>query len=370
MKLINYTISVLILLILGCDWIKPTNKYVLKQEKESFSIGLKKPMSGYFHPAIILFDNNDTSFIYYFSKADTTLRIFPVKDTGVKQFISLSTLFNERIHYSNKEGAFSYMESKDLLWIDSPRSDSIYQVDLSNLSIIKAVSKRLENKEILLTDFIQPYINSAENKLLLGIYMETNGAYGLFEIEENMFLLKKELDVYSSDYKRKDMYISSGSLTQVSSDSIIVSYYYSDTVSLFVKNNFVKQICLKSDSALEFTGFKGNRQDINAISSYFSMKQRYNTLLYDEKNKLYYRIFLFEQENNGRIELSKKWSVCVFDASFNKIHEEFFNNDEYFIGYVFLIDSDLYLTNSKESVFNRDSSTVVLNKFTLKRINP
>lgn len=369
MKLTHLALCVIMFFITSC-WDTTSHKYELAKGTDYYTMGLNQSIPGYFYPSITVFNQNDTSFIYYFCKADTTLRILSTKNMEDVKFISLSSIFNERIDYSNKEGAFSYMETQDLLWLDSPTSDSIYQIDLSGLNVVKSISKKLNNEDIFLSDLIQQHINSAKNELLFGIYDNTKGAFGLFEVQNNTFLLKKELDTYPDDYKNKDMYLYSGVLTDISPDSFIVSYYYSDTVALFVKNKFVKQICLKSDSSIIFSGFEGDRNDMNAIKKFFAMKQRYNHLLYDDKNKFYYRVFSFEKENVNKIEYSKKWSICIFDASFKKIHEEFFNDDNYFKGYVLLIDSDLYLANSKKSIFNgsKDSSTIVFDKFTLKSI--
>lgn len=371
MKLIVFFICILVFTT-SCNRNKPSIKYELIKGTDSFVVGLNQPMFTYFHPSLTVFNQNDTSFMYYYCKADTTLRIISTKNIEDVKFISLSSIFNERIDYSNKEGVFSYMETQDLLWLDSPTSDSIYQVDLSSLNVVKSISKTLNNKDIFLSDFIQQHINSTKNELLLGIYYNTKGAFGLFEVQNNnTFLLKKELDTHPDDYKNKDMYLYSGVVTDISPDSFIISYYYSDTTSLFVKNKFVKQICLKSDSALEFTGFEGDRKDMNAITKFFAMKQRYDYLLYDNKNKIYYRAFSFEREGNiGKIEFSKKWSICIFDASFNKIHEEFFNDDDYFKGRVLLINSNLYLVNTKKSISNgsRDSSTFYFENFTMQQI--
>jgi hypothetical protein len=320
-------------------------------------------MGGYFYPKISTFETKDSSLIYYFSREDSSLHIYSNKNKS----INLSSLLNSRIEYSNKFGVYVLMDSLDFIWVDSAEDDSLYHISLSNLTIDKVIKKSINNNLNLL-DLIEVEINSKTNELLLGIYGDTKATYGLFEIQGDSLVLIKEIGFLPYEYEVKDMYVKSGMINKLNGDSFLISYYYSDSVDLYIKNEFSKRLSLKSDSSNSFKGFDGDYKDINAISKMFSMNQRYNQFFYDKKNKLYYRVFSFEKEHTGKIEVSKKWSLCIFDSTFTKIHEENFHDDDYFKGYILFIDSKLYIANSRKSSFNgiKDSSTVFFDSFKLK----
>ena len=65
------------------------------------------------------------------------------------------------------------------------------------------------------------------------------------------------------------------------------------------------------------------------------MNQRYNQLIYDRNKHLYYRVFTHEKISTGKIEASPNWSICVFNESFVKIHEEIFDMEDYNKFYIF-----------------------------------
>jgi len=262
MKLIFNILIILIFLIVGCKSTTPDyEKYVLASDSSSFILGVNRTMNGYFYPKISVFENNDTSFLYYLSKEDTSLRCFQ-PDKKEQTIVRLSNIFSNRINYSIKEGCYVFFETDDLFWIDSPSDDSLYQGSINEL-VIKSVRKVINNETYLL-DLVEPATNS-NHTLLLGIYGETDATYGIFNVEENSLELQKVVGKRPYDYSVKDMYVESGMISRVNQDSFLISYYFSDSVDLYVNNKFEKRLIMKSDSSLTFTGFEGDKTDINAI---------------------------------------------------------------------------------------------------------
>lgn len=362
-KLIVIIFSLIAVFMISCN--QKQKQYELIKTEGQMVFNLNKPSPSAFYP--IFYNHqltNQNHIIYGFNGQDTCIDFLDFKLNKISKISIANTL--KRIGYNEKMGLFLYFETDKLVWIDSGVSDSIYSVNIASDEVVSVISKDIDNDFSIYDLMDQIYINSEKNELIMRIYKQGNYAtFGYFNINGDKLELKKQLGVLPADYQQKDMYLKSGELTMLNEDSLIISYNYSDSVDLYVNKNLVSRICLKSDSSIIFTGFEGDKMDMNAIRKYFMMKQRYNQLFYDKKNSLYYRVFSYEKKLIGKIEESEKWSICVFNSNFEKIHEQEFNNKDYYKGYITLINSDLYIANSNKSKFGglKDSTNLVFDGF-------
>lgn len=363
----RYLIYLVILFLVACENESNYSNFVLQNTREAFIIGMDRPVGDYFYSFVSTFNNKDTSFVYYYCRTDSSVRIITKNNERVYQLDSIV----KNIKYHPKMGVRIHFVSPDLFLLDSSIGDSIYEISLKDLKTTNTIALTLNKKDVYLRDFIEQDINLEKNNYILGIYGETNSAFASFKLDSNQFILKQPIDELPKDYLTNDMYIEAGMLTRISKDSLIVSYYYSDTASLIVNNTLVKKIALKSDSSKEFKGFSGNDNDMNSISQYFLLNQRYGKLFYDNDNKLFYRFFYPEGKIiNGKNQQNNTLTISVFNNSFKKIHEEILNAEEHYKGFVFMFNNELYINNVKKSIFNggRDSSTICMEKYELKKI--
>lgn len=369
MKIRTTTFFLISVFLINCNL--KQKKYELIKAEGQMVFSLNKPSPSAFYPIFYNHQQtNQNNLIYSFNGKDTCIDFLDFNLNKRSKIFIANDL--KRIGYNEKMGLFLYFETDKLVWIDSGVSDSLYSISLISNEIVDVISKDI-NDDFSVYDLMdQVYINSKKNELIMRIYKHGNyTTFGWFNINRDKLELKKLLGTLPSGYQQKDMYLKSGELTILNEDSLIISYHYSDSVDLYVNKNLVSRICLKSDSSIIFTGFEGDKMDMNAIRKYFMMNQRYNQLFYDKKNSLYYRVFSYEKKLNGKIEESEKWSICVFNSNFEKIHEQEFNNKDYYKGYITLIGSDLYITNSNKSKFGglKDSTNLVFDGFKLHEIS-
>lgn len=353
------------ILLLSCNTFEKEKDYTFFKTDKEFRIGLNNPSRGNFYPIISKYQNSDTSYCYYFCAADTSLRVISFTDAK-EEVVKLREVLNNRINYSKKFGADLFLETPNIGWFNSDLSDSLYQIDFSKKKILNSISKEIE--DYYLSEFNnKTFINSYVNQWILGVYDSLKIiSNGVFKQEKNRLIRVKKMGEFPNSYRKQDMYINSSLLTILSKDSLLISYHFSDSVDLYVNYNFVGRIEMKSDSSILFTGFMGDEKDINAVKKYFVSKQRYNQLLYDKSKKLFYRVFTFEKESKGKISFSDKWSISVFNESFDKVYEKVFNYNDYYQGYCMLnSNGNLLISNVKKSNFKslRDSSNIIFDEF-------
>lgn len=323
-----------------------------------------------------IFQIENTDLLYYFSKLDTSIYIKSLQTENIRKRVRVKSLFDS-LNISLNDIKGLYLPNEKVAWL------SFYGHEKK---LFKLVLDEFELKDYFVHDkgfidrgffaninccfiydslFLTPIISSnteRENHVRFPI--------GIFKIKDNEVDLIEKVGTYPSNYNIKNMYDNYNHVTKISNDSILVSFLYSDTVDLYIKEKLEKRIVLKSDSSKEFLGFSGSEYDINAIKEFNVSTQRYERLIYDKGNQLYYRIFTFNapKTKKGKIEMSQVWSINIFDKNFNKVGEQFFNYKDYDKFNIFIHDKSIYLINYSQSVFGKnmsDSSKITFQKFNL-----
>ena len=368
---------VIISIVLGCKFQNDTNITKIKLEATNLNIEkwISKSTKGYLY-GHRFFQIEDTDLLYYFSMLDTSIYIETFKEERLKKSFSIKFLMDS-LNISLNDLKGFYLPNEKEAWVSFYSVENqIFRIFLNEFElksyfvqnngfIERGFFANINCCFIYDSLFLTPIISSnteRENHVRFPI--------GIFKIKDNEVDLIEKVGTYPSNYNIKNMYDNFNQITKISNDSILVSFLYNDTVDLYVKEKLDKRIILKSDSSKEFLGFSGSEFDINAIKVFNLSMQRYERLIYDKSNQLYYRIFTFNapKSNKGKIEMSQVWSLNIFDKNFNKVGEQMFKYKEYDKFNIFIHDKGIYLINYSQSVFGKnmsDSSKITFQKFNL-----
>ena len=372
------TIVLLNIIIGGCNTSNNDNfiQKVSLQPTEEYS-------SHYIHRHIQLFPfgfwvlqiENEAQF-YYFSRLDTSMYIKSLIDSEVIDRIKLQPLFDSLKISLNDLYGF-YMPNSKEIWMKFYNYDNKFY-NIFSFYPLKVNEFTFDNETFTASSFFGNItIGRITDSLFVAPLISNNTdenhiryPFGIFKIHEDEVSLINKAGYFPANYKAKNMHDNINHITKISNDSILVSFLYNDTVDLYVKERLEKRIVLRSDSSKEFLGFNGSEYDINAIKEFNLSTQRYERLIYDKNNQLYYRIFTFnaQKTKKGKIEMSQVWSFNIFDTNFNKVGEQFFNSMDYDKFNIFIYDKSIFLINYSLSVFGKnmsDSSKITFQKFNL-----
>ena len=345
---------------------------------ESQNVEITFPATIVEHYGIQNFSTHHVEYITYVDTFDLSLNLRPLFDS-LEDVIKISLKEANLIH--KVQNGISYnIQSLDSIFILYENTNTISLISSEGLVIntwqfSQFINKHNDNEssyEYTLVSMVRNplkfynntfFINAVRNDIILNNeenlrkYFET---YPEIAININSYKINHIMLPWPNNYQNsKEFFRDYWPQTCTNKKGKII-YSFAKNHTLFVYDCSTKKIEKHKTESSYFDNFNTYPVDkignMSYLKKYMVQESTYKGVIYDDYNKLYYRIAwhpVHEYENEDGITVNelddKKWSIIVINENFEQIDEIEFNQEIYNYYYIFPTSKGLMIQNKRKT---------------------